>query len=152
MIYLDMDGVIADFDGYFERLFGVLPRTIPSSKRWQKVNETPNYWANLPKTQDADKLIHHLNKYGFTILTGVPVSGCEKAKNEKRIWLKNHYGIETDVICCFSRDKAKYCRLGDILIDDWSPNIERWIKAGGTGILHTSVDDTLEQLKQLGYE
>ncbi len=151
MIYLDMDGVIADFDGYFEHLFGVLPRQIPATERWKKVNSTPNYWADLPKIPEADTLINYLNKYGFTILTGVPVSGCEKAKNEKRIWLKNRYGIETDVICCFSRDKAKYCRLGDILIDDWSPNIERWIKAGGIGILHTSIENTLEQLKQLGY-
>lgn len=152
MIYLDMDGVIADFDGYFEQLFGVLPRHIPKTERWDKVNNTPNYWVDLPKMQGADKLIHHLNTYGFMVLTGVPHLGCEKAKIQKRVWLKNHYGIETDVICCFSHDKANYCQVGDILIDDWLPNIERWIQAGGIGILYTSVEDTLRQLAQLGYE
>ena len=152
MIYLDMDGVICDFDGYFEHLFGVLPRQIPATERWKKVNSTPNYWADLPKMPEADTLINYLKNYGFMILTGIPHSGSEKAQNEKRIWLKNHYGIETNIVCCFSKDKANYCQVGDILIDDWSPNIERWIKAGGTGILHTSVDDTLEHLKQLGYE
>lgn len=151
MIYLDMDGVIADFDGHFERLFGVFPRTMPSTQRWEKVNNMPNYWADLPKTKKADILVNYLNKYGFTILTGVPHQGCEKAKTEKHVWLKNYYGIETNIICCFSKDKAKYCRSGDILIDDWPKNIEQWKQAGGIGILHTSVEDTLEQLKKLGY-
>lgn len=152
MIYLDMDGVIADFDGYFERLFGVLPRQIPATERWNKVNKTPNYWVDLPKTPEADILITHLKKYGFAILTGVPHLGCDKAKAQKRQWLKKHYGIEANIICCNSRDKANYCQVGDILIDDWPPNIERWIQAGGIGILHTSVEDTLEQLKRLGYQ
>lgn len=151
MIYLDMDGVIADFDGYFEQLFGVLPRHIPKTERWDKVNNMPNYWADLPKMPGADTLITHLRKYGFAILTGVPHQGGEKAKIQKRIWLKNHYGIEVDVICCFSKDKANYCQVGDILIDDWLPNIERWYQAGGIGILHTSIEDTLKQLKRLGY-
>ena len=152
MIYLDMDGVIADFDSGFEQLFGVLPRHIPKTERWDKVNSVANYWVDLPKRPEADTLIAHLRKYGFTILTGVPHQGCEKAKIQKRIWLKNHYGIEANVICCFSKDKANYCQVGDILIDDWPPNIERWHQAGGIGILHISVEDTLRQLAQLGYE
>lgn len=152
MIYLDMDGVICDFDGYFERLFGVLPRQMPSLERWQKVCNVSSYWVDLPKMPQADELVYCLNKYGFTILTGLPIIGGDMAEKGKRIWLKKHYGIETDIICCFSRDKAQYCKTGDILIDDWPPNIERWVKADGVGILHTSMDDTFAKLKQLGYE
>lgn len=151
MIYLDMDGVIADFDCFFKCSFGVLPSQVSSEERWQRVVEHPNYWADLPKKNDADKLVNYLREYGFTILTGVPVIGGKKAEVEKKIWLKKHYGMDKDIICCLGREKSKFCRTGDILIDDWAPNIERWIQAGGIGILHTSIENTLEQLKQLGY-
>jgi hypothetical protein len=36
-----------------------------------------------------------------------------------------------------------------ILVDDRPDNIEAWRNAGGIGILHTSVDDSIEQLKAL---
>ena len=43
-----------------------------------------------------------------------------------------------------------YAKPNRILIDDYSETIERWRAAGGKGILHTSADDTIKQLKMYG--
>lgn len=147
-----MDGVLVDFDKEFERNHGILPYKLPREELWQIVLDTENYWVNLPKLADADKLINHLNKHGFQILTGLPAYGFDKAEKEKKQWLKNHYGIEKGVICCLSKDKQNYGTKNDILIDDRQPNIERWEEMGGIGILHTSADETIKKLKELNYK
>ena len=151
MIYCDMDGVLVDFDNEFERNHGVLPYKLPREELWQIVLDTKDYWVNLPKLDGADKLVKYLNKFGFQILTGLPQYGFDKAQKEKKQWLKNHYGIEDGVICCLSKDKQNYGKPKDILIDDRIANIERWEKMGGIGILHTSVDETINKLKELNY-
>lgn len=152
MIFCDMDGVLVDFDKEFERNHGILPYKLPREELWQIVLDTENYWVNLPKLSDADKLINHLNKHSFQILTGLPVYGFDKAEKEKKQWLKNHYNIEEGVICCLSKDKQNYGTKNDILIDDRPQNIERWEEMGGIGILHTSADETIKRLKELNYE
>ena len=152
MIFLDMDGVLVDFDGEFERNHGILPYKLPRQELWQIVLDTKDYWVNLPKLKDADELVNYLNKFGFKILTGLPQYGFDKAEVEKKKWLLNHYGIKEGVICCLSKDKQNYGKKGDILIDDRLPNIERWVEMGGVGILHTSAEDTIRQLKELNYK
>ena len=152
MIFCDMDGVLVDFDGSFERKYGILPYKLPREELWEIVINTPNYWVNLPKLDDADELVNYLKKNDFQILTGLPVYGFDKAEVEKKEWLKNHYGIEKGVICCLSKDKQNYGKPQDILIDDRPPNIEKWEAMGGIGILHTSAKDTINKLKQLGYK
>ena len=152
MIFCDMDGVLVDFDSEFERNHGILPYKLPREELWQIVLDTENYWVNLPKLKDADMLIEHLNKHGFKILTGLPAYGFDKAEKEKKQWLKNHYGIEEGVICCLSKDKQIYGQPKDVLIDDRPQNIERWVEMGGIGILHTSAEDTIRQLKELNYK
>jgi hypothetical protein len=47
--------------------------------------------------------------------------------------------------------KKYFCRgKYDLLIDDSPRNIEDWAKAGGTGILHITLEDTLQQLQRFG--
>jgi len=152
MIFCDMDGVLVDFDKEFERNHGVLPYKLPREELWQIVLDTKDYWVNLPKLKDADKLVNHLKKYGFQILTGLPAYGYDKAEKEKKQWLKNNYGIENGVICCLSKDKQNFGKPKDILIDDREPNIQRWEEMGGIGILHTSAEETIRQLQELDYK
>lgn len=152
MIFCDMDGVLTDFDNAFKQRFGVAPKEMPRPELWQKVLATRNYWYDLPKKAGADKLVSYLNKFGFTILTGLPVCGFDKAEKEKRLWLKKHYNKEDDVICCLSKDKQNFGTDSDILIDDLESNITRWKEMGGIGILHTSAEETIKKLQDLGYK
>ena len=45
-----MDGVLTDFDGEFERRFGMPPHAIPRPELWEKVLAAKDYWYDLPKT------------------------------------------------------------------------------------------------------
>lgn len=153
MIFCDMDGVLVDFDESFKSKYGDYPYNFPKERLWEIVITTPNYWVDLPKKKDAQKLIDFLEKNNFEILTGLPHYGFDKANIEKRQWIKKHIGSHVCVNCCLSKDKQNYIRTKgvDILIDDREPIIQKWIEAGGIGILHTSADETINQLKKYGY-
>lgn len=151
MIYCDLDGVLADFDGTFYKNYGIWPRKAPRKHFWQLVQKINNYWYNLDKMPDADNLANYLKNFNYKILTGCPQLGFTKAVVEKNAWVKQNISPHLEVIACLTKDKTNYCQRGDILIDDWPPNIEAWEKAGGIGILHTNAENTINQLKQLGY-
>ena len=72
-----------------------------------------------------------------------------QTEEQKREWVKKHIGNEVFVNCCLSKDKPRYCAKGDILIDDFEPNIREWEKAGGIGILHKNATDTIEKLNKI---
>ena len=46
--------------------------------------------------------------------------------------------------------KQNYAKGNRILIDDRPDNIAQWKSQGGIGILHTSAQDTIKQLQNLG--
>ena len=152
MIFCDMDGVLVDFDDSFKEKYGEYPYNIPREQLWEIVITTPNYWLNLPPKKDAQQLINFLERQGFEILTGLPHYGFDKANVEKRAWIKKYIVEHINVICCLSKDKQNYLKPKDILIDDREPNIQRWEAEGGIGILHTSAEDTIQQLKKYGYK
>ena len=152
MIFCDMDGVLVDFDESFKTKYGTYPYLLPKEQLWKIVNSTPDYWLNLPPQKDAHILISFLEKQGFEILTGLPHDGFDKANVEKRQWVKQHIGTHIKVNCCLSKDKQNYLKEKDILIDDRESNIQRWIEAGGIGILHKSAQQTIKQLQKYGYK
>ena len=79
-IFLDMDGVVADFDGYAEPIVGF--RT-PGGVRydqegWAKISANQRVYRDLPEMQDADRLVkevcqlakeHHMD---VRFLTAIP--------------------------------------------------------------------------------
>ena len=67
MIFCDMDGVLVNFDGTFFKKYGIMPYKLPREELWEIVINTPNYWVDLPKMPDADKLMNYLKKIDFQI-------------------------------------------------------------------------------------
>lgn len=149
MIYCDLDGVLVDFNGSFKEITGKYPSEISRTELWKVVSKIPSYWLNLNEVTDASVLLDFLERNPYQILTGLPKKDYKRAEIEKRKWVKEHIGDHVEVICCLSKDKALYCRKGDILIDDFMPNIERWEAAGGIGILHKNAADTIQTLSHL---
>ncbi len=152
MIYCDLDGVLADFNQTFKDLTGKYPNEVSRHDLWKVVSTIPNYWAILNVMPDGKELMSFLSKYPYQILTGLPMNGYNKAEIEKCQWVRKNVSRDIKIICCLSRDKSLYCKAGDILIDDYAPNIHRWEKAGGIGILHQNAADTIAKLKELGFE
>jgi 5'(3')-deoxyribonucleotidase len=136
-IFVDMDGVLADFvkgvegpkylngpltceQDYdskkiqfaFKGLFRDLPIMPGMARLIKEVKQTTNHWEILTASGDlARKLVVR-----------------DKLKG---------------------RDKAVFARPNHVLIDDRKDNIEAWEQAGGIGILHTDADDTINQLNKL---
>jgi len=154
-IYVDMDGVLADFFGEWAKLDGVdhyKDIDNPEAKL-ALVREHPNYWINLPVLPNAGKLMGFIKKnFGHYNICSSPLAGDPQCEPQKRLWVKKHLaGFPPDHVI-ITENKAAYATQADgspnILIDDFGKNIAAWNNAGGIGIKHKDhkLDRTLNEL------
>ena len=152
MIFLDLDGVLADFDSHYETHFGVRPKRWPEpdTTKWKLVNSVPDFYRTIPLMTGARDLFRYVDEagYGVAILTGVP-SSVDAADNQKHEWAAEHFP-HVQVICCPAREKWEHGRPGDFLIDDYLKYRLDWIGMGGVFIHHTDVPSTIAKLRELG--
>jgi len=150
-IFVDMDGVLADFDAHHEAIFGYRPDKQADDVDWQKVRGVSGFYANIPPMVDMHELWNFVSRLDAPpiVLTGVPVV-VEEAPDNKREWVSRHLGADVEVRCVRSRDKCLHCQPGDILIDDWEKYRHLWIGKGGRWITHTSAKSTIDQLVEIG--
>ncbi len=155
-LYLDMDGVVADFDEYAARTLGVPPsQGIYPDETWYKLASNQRIYRDLIKTPYADELVAYCRNlanerdWNLLFLTAVPKGNdMPWSFNDKVFWANRYYPDIPVHFGPFSKDKHVHCKPGDILIDDRLSNIKDWRVAGGIGILHNyNLPETLEQLK-----
>jgi hypothetical protein len=143
-IFVDMDGVVADFDAFVLENIG---RTFKhqdgpqDAEMWNFLSKVDNLYAKLPPTPYAFELWDLVNSFGAKVefLTAIPRrTTMPDAEPDKRAWITKHFGEHVPVrIGPYSRDKWKHAATADILIDDRSDNIRDWIEKGeGIGIFH----------------
>lgn len=143
VIHFDMDGVLADAEGEFFRITGtVYDHTNPWSDEVRREFYTKHsrFFRDLPWIPGSRLLFD----YAATI---APVGICSSVSkqlpdscgDQKLAWL-DHHGLrprcvaDRVIITPPRANKGLYARPGDILIDDYKVNIQRWIAAGGVGI------------------
>jgi hypothetical protein len=149
MLFVDMDGVLADFDTGHERLTGVRSDKLLDNADWKAVEADKMFYAKLPPMPDLHVLWSYVRRYRPTVLTGLPKT-VQGAEHQKRAWIATYIGPDVPVICCASKDKCLYAMPGDILIDDWEKYQHLWVAKGGAWITHRSAEDTITQLKAMG--
>ena len=144
-IFVDMDGVVADFDAFVLREMG---RTFDHAsgpqedkEMWDFLSKVPHLYAQLEPTPYAFDLWHLVNTVGAKVefLTAIPRrTTMPDAETDKRAWVARYFGEHVPVrIGPYSRDKWKHAARNDILIDDRQDNIQDWtVKGEGIGILH----------------
>jgi len=154
VIFVDMDGVLADYDHGFD---GKKPESIP--KMWEEVGEKGvSFWVDLKLMPGAKELWNYVKKYDPIILSAYPnpkKNGMKMVKDAikgKRIWLKENFGedVAKKAIIKTRAEKSNYAKENTILIDDLIGNIIEFNEAGGKGIHHTSTAKTIEKLKKMG--
>lgn len=161
-VFLDMDGVLADFNAEIIKRFGKpfveLGQT--AQDRWNTIadNDHEFLYAHLDEMLDADMLVQGVltfckhRPYIPAILTALPhLLHMPEAEDHKKQWLKQRWPIllEHFNIGPFSKDKVNFARPGDILIDDRIINIEQWRAAGGIGIHYHNARQVLHILNNL---
>ena len=158
-IYVDMDGVLADFFGSWGKLLGVDSDTQFWKKikniepALDKVREKDDFWINIPLTSGAKNLLNAIKqiKGKYNILSA-PLPNDPNSEPQKRAWIKKNLSSFPPEKIIIDHDKAKYATQPDgtpnALIDDYGSNVDKWRAAGGIGIKHSNyaVPGTIRQL------
>jgi hypothetical protein len=152
-IYLDMDGVIADFDKRYKARYKMLPREAEEHKEFDKFFTqfiADGEFADLDLMPDAVELLDFLK--GLKVPTEILSSSASEKRDphirpQKMEWLKNNNIEFPAIIVPGKRHKKDYSNANSILIDDTQVNIDQWRREGGIGILHTDAVSTIGILK-----
>jgi hypothetical protein len=160
-IFLDNDDVLAGFNEYTLQLWGKYSHELTDEALWDHVETEPNFWLDMPVKDGAFELFEMVKDHKVTILTGCPARGFDLACEHKPQWVAKHlgtkYGIDIPVITCRGIEKPLHMKNpGDILVDDYLVNIERWREAGGIGIWYqdpaTARAELAEVLSRLSHQ
>ena len=165
-VYLDMDGVIADFFSGIEIKYGV--------DHWKSIQDrdikfkelaNTNFFHTLPIFREdrgprrsgpsiSCEIIRFVNQLtdGDWCIGTSPMRGdTMNSAYWKRRWLEDkHYMPPLVENLIITSNKHKYAvnpltRKPNILVDDKPENIKRWIEAGGIGIRFQTNEDDLEE-------
>ena len=160
-VYLDMDGVLADFFGGIEKMYGVENwKQLTNDKTKDLKKEVidritgTDFFATLPKFQTADALIDMVKKFTggtFSINTSPLRGDHENSGKYKKVWISNNIEAPAEIIVTGRKEtyaKDKGTGTPNILIDDRPVNIQKWQSAGGYGILYQANRDSLNKVKQ----
>ena len=164
-IFVDLDGVLADFNSTFDRMNGLDSISIHNmsdqeiQKRRHLLYDTlpyfveKGYWVDLNPVSDFELGMEFLRQLNIPIKILSSTSSIEnlfeKVKLQKLQWL-NKYSIEFEPIFVPGKQlKLSYAQKGNILIDDTLDTIEHWHIKGGIGIHHRSWKNTIAELKKL---
>jgi hypothetical protein len=152
-IFSDMDGVLTDFEGRFEKYSdGMKPadyeKKFGKDKFWELVDgEGVAFWVGMPWMSDGERYWDYIKDYDTQLLSSPSRSNTSRLG--KRLWVRNNMpGVKLTLAQAYL--KKNYAAPNHILIDDRKSNIDEWRAEGGIGILHTSAADTIAQLKKLG--
>jgi len=161
-IFVDMDGVLTNFEGRFEQFAGVTPDEYIAQKSiqvgkdkayeqfWDLVDEQVGvrFWAGMPWMPEGEELYKYIKKYKPTILTSP--SRNENSKIGKGVWVKRNMSGVPLKFGYQAQGKARFAGPNKILIDDRTENINAWKAAGGIGILFKSTEQVKNELSKLG--
>jgi 5'(3')-deoxyribonucleotidase len=168
-IYLDMDGVLADFNSKAALILQASKQEKLQAQQsghwkeqdWEKLKKYPNLFRSLDKTEIADDLVNLAKKFkselgwDLFILTAVPRNNdVPDSFQDKFEWIQEHYPDIRIRFGPYSADKFKHAKPGDILVDDRKDNCNQWAAAKGIAVRviesdrSAAVDELLELYNQ----
>lgn len=174
-LYLDLDGVLADFDA------GVAALGFPADGRLNKkraeltpdlremkselydaIERAQSFFLDLPPMEGAEELWRAVQPFEPWILTAPinadrgPAHPAVMAIAEQKLaWVRAHLDASFPnerFACVDSASKALYVARSPgvaVLIDDRPSNIAQWHEAGGLGVHHTSAAESIATLGRL---
>lgn len=166
-IYLDMDGVLADFNLAAKQFLSATTTDLEQAQRnnrwareqWETLKTNPRFYLTLPKTEFADdlvfvaKLFRDQLNWDLKILTAIPKGNdMPWAFYDKVLWQQQYYPDIPVMFGPYSKDKQSHCNPGDILVDDRWDNCQSWTEKQGRAVRvqnSTAVSDLREIFNQI---
>ncbi len=149
-LFLDLDGVLADFDAGAKAVLGMTPAEFEKRHSrgafWGRLARAPDFYARLPEMADARELFDAVAHLHPTILTGLPLG--QWAAPQKERWVAEHFP-GTPIITTMARDKHKHMHAGDVLVDDRETHRAAYEAAGMVFIHHRNARDSLRALAEI---
>src|SRR5574343_735427 len=146
-VYLDMDGVLCNFESQCRKLFRkdfhhteTLDEFIQrhtKKKFWISIHQTQGlFWSTMePLNENTLEIVEKFKESCSHVhILSAPAKdpNCVAGKN---LWLDKYIGEDIISKRIFDVHKYKYASPGRILVDDNRDHINKWIQGGGTGIL-----------------
>jgi FMN phosphatase YigB (HAD superfamily) len=157
-IFVDMDGVLCDFDKRYKELFERTPSEVRADRE-RKMYST--YWHEfISKSQFAYldwhaggqelvTFLKSLEKVQLCILSSAGGFDRQREVMEQKVrWLRMHDINWPAVIVPGRRFKSGFASNDAFMIDDTPDVITGFIDSGGHGIIHKDATETIERLKQ----
>ena len=150
-IYLDLDGLFANFDLDYSKDFDHHHSVVDKETLWLHARGTPQWYRGLTLVPHSQLFYFAIRHLPHTFLSS---SGSQEIAEDKAWWIDNVLNAAPDrkftaVLPCDEGafDKTVFLKNpGDILIDDYDQNTAKWTAAGGVGIAHNDFESTCEQL------
>ena len=155
-VFVDMDGVLVDFEKGIQNITGRGLSNIQDAELWAAIEAhgKARFFGELPWISGGKELWRFVieNFLRVKILSSLgKVHTNKQAAQGKLQWLRHNIpNLHSDDIILVSNkhDKKRYCKLGYIIIDDTPVIIEEWDSKGGIGILHRTAAETISKLKK----
>lgn len=144
-IFVDMDGVLCDFNKRYTEKFGLSPAEVKAdrknkmySKHWHQF-VTDHEFASLDKMANAGTLIEILkevdDRIQICILSSAGGFDRQREVQEQKLeWLEQHDIHWPAVIVPGRKYKTGFASDDALIIDDTYDVVESFIKAGGYGV------------------
>lgn len=142
-IFLDVDGVLADFAGAAVRACG-FPDLVPShwhfyedmgltaEGMWERIHADPLFWENLPEYEWYEELVDMCLSIAPVTIVTHPADHPDSWAG-KYLWLKERAWAHDDIV--MTSQKHLLAGPGRLLIDDSDSNTDKWHDAGGVAWL-----------------
>lgn len=158
-IYLDMDGVIADFVAGAAEITGHRlsdPTQMYKDEDWVKIRDHQHIFRNLPLMPYANEIADVARRFrdelgwGLLFLTAIPhYNDMPWSFWDKIKWVEEHFPDIPVHFGPYAADKRSHCTPGDILVDDRLDNCIQWRGAEGVAIHVTDTALAFAELKKL---
>jgi hypothetical protein len=144
MIYIDMDGLVADFEEGIRRLYGKDFESLTKAEQkefWNSDCAAHRFFANLEPIPEGIALVNGLIKaslkFSFMTSTGGGKMHLNIAK--QKLDFLSAMGLEEYPVafCLNTASKAWFASKDAILIDDRQKVVDAWEQAGGMAYLFT---------------